>query len=266
MPTCSFCGQEFETSEELGEHMEKEHRSQAEDEMSSRIRKKTLVIKYSLTAIIVIGASLIIPQVLSEAPSALGEAGSDLNLSQDPILGDEEANVSVIMFGDYKCSTCADLNDFLVNEINDDYIRSGKVKLYFINYDYLSVDGGGSSTRTAVASECMLQQNRDEFWNFHNSIYSNQGAITEDWATEDFLVELARKSTNKTNYTRLTECISSEETLEEVNNDKSTGIKLNVGQTPTVFVNGRKVMNPTRENIRKEIEAAISQNESEGDN
>lgn len=266
METCSFCGKEFEASEDLGDHIEKEHRGQAREEMGSRIRKRTMVVKYSLTAVIIIGASLIIPQVLNEAPSALGEAGSDLNLSQDPVLGEESANVSVILFGDYKCSTCAEINSFLVNEIRKDYIETGKAKLYFINYDYLSLEGGGSSTRAAVASECMLQQNREEFWSFHNSIYSNQGVITQDWATEDFLIELARESTNRTNYSRLRECISSEQTLEEVNNDKSSGIKLNVGQTPAVFVNGVKVSNPTPENIRKQIQEALGQNESEGNN
>lgn len=234
--------------------------------MKSRVKKKHLAVKYSLTAVIIISASLVIPQILSEAPKVLEDENPGLNLSEDPLLGNENASVRILVFGDYKCTTCSELNSIFLDQIRREYIETGKAKLYFLNYDYLSIKGGGSSTRAAVAGECMLRQSKEQFWNYHRKIYETQGPVTENWATEEYLLELARKSTKDINYSKLKECISSKKTLERVNKDKSAGIKLNVGQTPAVFVEGEKISNPTLENIRSSIESELAENESERHN
>lgn len=266
MAECSFCGREFDTSKELGDHIEKEHRDEAEEEMTPRWNKKTFAVKYSFAGIVLVGAALLIPQILSEAPTTLETGERPLNLSENPLLGDEDAAVSVVMFGDYKCSSCADISSLLTDESREEFIESGKVKFYFLNYNYLETRNGDSSTSAAVAGECVYRQDKNEFWRFHTALYRNQGDVTQDWATEKYLTNIAQESTSELNYTALRDCISSRETLEEVNSDKEAGIALNVGQTPSVFVNGEKISDPSRETVRARIKEELSGNESEKDN
>lgn len=255
MSECGFCGKEFDDSIELRDHIESEHRKEAEEEMKSGgWKKKHLAVKYSLTLIVIVAAGVLIPQVLDEAAI---QTNSTVTLGDNPMLGEEDANTTIVFFGDYKCTTCAEVNSFLTGEIRRDFIETGDTKLYFLNYDYLNTDSGKSSTRAAVAGECMYRQGEEQFWSFHNTIYDEQGMQTEDWATQDHLMELARQSTSGANYTALEDCISTEASLEQVNQDKRNGLKMAVGQTPSVFINQEKIDNTSTENIRRRLEEAV---------
>jgi len=260
MPECGFCGEEFEEEIDLRDHIESEHREEARDEMTSEgWKKKHLAVKYSLTLIVVILAGVLIPQVLNEA-SVLETEGNDNPITDNPMLGEEEAPVTVVFFGDYKCTTCSGINNyFLTGDFREEFIDTGKAKLYFVNYDYLNTENGDSSTEAAIAGECVNRQNEDQFWRFHNQLFNKQGDQTDDWASQEFLTNLVKESTTGLNYTNFEQCLANQETLEEVNKDKKKGIEMNVGQVPSVLVNGEKVQDPTPESIREKVDAALKQ-------
>ncbi len=259
MPECGFCSQEFEGEEELREHIESEHRDEAKEEMKTGgWKKKHLAVKYTFTLIVILAAGVLIPQVLDEAAET-DMNNSDVDLEGNPMLGGEDANTTIVFFGDYKCTTCAEVNQHLTGDIYDEFIETGQAKLYFLNYDYLNTENGESSTRAAIAGECMYRQSEEQFWSFHNNIYSEQGSQDDEWATTDYLIELAQQSTAGMNYTELESCITSEETLEHVNQDKRTGIDMNVGFVPSVFIDGEKIANTSIENIRNHLEEAVTQ-------
>lgn len=260
MPECGFCGEEFEEQVELRDHIESEHREEARKEMTSEgWEKKHLAVKYSLTLIVIIAAGLVIPQVLNEA-SVLEENNTSNPITDNPMLGDKGAPVTVIFFGDYKCTSCSGIsNYFMTGDFRSEFIDTGQAKLYFVNYDYLNTENGDSSTRAAIAGECVNRQSEEEFWKFHNQIFNDQKDQTEDWASQEYLINLVRDSTSNLNYTEFEQCLTDEETLEKVNNDKRKGIEMNVGQVPSIFVNGEKVEDPTPDNIRIKVEEALDQ-------
>lgn len=256
MPSCGFCSEEFDKSSKLRDHIESEHRDEAKEEMkSSGWKKKHVAVKYSFTLIVILAAGLIIPQVLNEASEA-ERLDHDLEIDGNPMLGEEKANATIIFFGDYKCTTCSEVNKRLTETIYKEFIESGKAKLYFLNYDYLNTEEGESSTRAALAGECMYKQDATQFWNYHNTIYREQGLQTENWATKERLMELARDSTENIDYQALKDCISSRETLKQVNIDKRKGIEMSVGHAPAVFVNKKQIKNPSVENIENALRNA----------
>jgi len=260
MPRCDFCGEEFDEQAPLRDHIESEHREEAREEMKSDgWQKKHLAVKYSLTLMVIIGAGLVIPQILNEA-SLIEENSTENSINSNPMLGEESAPVTVIFFGDYKCTTCSGItNYFITGDFRSRFIDDGKAKLYFVNYDYLNTENGDSSRSAAIAGECVNRQSQEQFWKFHNRVFNEQKDQTEDWATEDYLSNLVRESTSDLNYTEFNRCLTEEETLEEVNKDKKTGISMNVGQVPSVFVNGEKVEDPTPDNIGSKVAEKLGQ-------
>jgi len=258
MAECGFCGEEFDRESDLRDHIESEHREEAREEMTSEgWRKKHLAVKYSLSLLVIIAAGLLIPQILTEA-SVMDENKTNISIADNPTLGEEDAPVSVVFFGDYKCTSCTSINNYLMTgDFRQEFIDTGQAKLYFVNYDYLDTENGDSSTRAALAGECINKQNEEEFWNFHNEIFNDQGDPTEDWASQDYLIDLAKDSTSNLNYTNFEQCLQDEEALEEVNKDKRKGIEMNVGQVPSIFVNREEVEDPTPENIGNKVKEVL---------
>lgn len=267
MVGCGFCEREFNSDKELYIHWKDQHEDELSSDQKEKVKaaekensgnnieemadKKDLVFKGLISVLIMVIAAILIPQMLQEAPETTQNERAGFNLTGQPALGDSEANITVIEFSDYKCPACKRFEEQVKPRIEEEYIETGEVKFYFLNYPFLNTAGDSS---TAVAGECMYRQDNDEFWDFHSAIYENQGSEREDWATEDELADIAESSTGDINYTRLRNCIDQKDMLNEVNRDKTQGIEANVGRTPTVFVNGVMASEPTYTEISSLIQ------------
>lgn len=260
MAECGFCGEEFDRESDLRDHIESEHREEAREEITSEgWEKKHLAVKHTLTIIVVVAAGLVIPQVLTEA-SIADENQTNISIDENPMLGEEDAPVTVIFFGDYKCTSCTGIsNYFMTGDFRSEFIDTGRAKLYYVNYDYLNTENGDSSTKAAIAGECVNKQSEEQFWKYHNKIFNDQKEQTEDWASEDYLINTVRDSTTELNYTSFQQCLAEDQTLEQVNKDKRKGIEMNVGQVPSVFVNRENVEDPTPENIGDKVKEVLQQ-------
>jgi protein-disulfide isomerase len=93
--------------------------------------------------------------------------------SDDVVLGDPNAPVTFIEYGDYQCPFCARFFNDTEPLIRDQYIKTGKVKMIFRNYPFL--DGfvsppGTESEYSAEAAECAKDQGK--FWEYHDALYT----------------------------------------------------------------------------------------------
>jgi protein-disulfide isomerase len=265
MEECSFCGEEFETERELHVHWGKEHSDElnshqedkvkkaerkSEEEKQQKLEKRKKYAFYGLAGFLALAiGALVVPQMI---PSGTSTASS-LDLEGQPMLGNENASVTVVEFGDYRCPYCARFDQAVVSKLRDQYIETGEVKFYFVNFAFL----GQGSQQAAVASECVYNQDKEQFWDFHHAIYENQGSEREEWVTEEFLMNLARENTEGLDYDELQQCISDSETREEVLSDKQMARQNGVGSTPTVFVNDRKINGNSFPVVKSAIEQQL---------
>lgn len=249
MEECGFCGEEFESKEELHLHWGETHGSELnshqqekvkkaerarEERKEQKMRKRKKYGGYGLAAFMAIAVLALLGSQLIQGG---GEQKASFELDRQPAIGNPNASVTVVEFGDYQCPYCARFEQTVFPRLKGDYIRTGKVKFYFINYAYLGED----STEAAVASECVLEQDSQQFWDFHNAVYGNQGSEGSGWVTADRMVSIARESTEDLDYDRLRSCIEGRQTLEEVKRDRRIAQENQVTGTPTVFVNGEQV-------------------------
>ena len=90
----------------------------------------------------------------------------DMNTDGDPILGNEEALVTIIQFSDFQCPYC-DQSRKAVKEILNRYGSSVR----FVHKD-MPLNNGPNSFSAALAAECAHQQRR--FWDYYILLFDNR--------------------------------------------------------------------------------------------
>jgi protein-disulfide isomerase len=267
MAECKYCEEEFESEEEMHLHWGEEHEDELNSHDKEKVKKarrereeaqKTKKQKRRKIAgkALAIGGALIVAVVLGQqALSSMGGQTADLDLEGQPMEGNENANVTVVEFGDYQCPYCKQFDQNTHSRLKENYIDTGEVKFYYVNYAFL----GQGSTDAAVASECVYDQtgNSEQFWNFHHGVFDRQGAENSGWVTTVLMMEIARDTTEGLDYEGLRQCIDSQETLDQVQSERRMGSSNGVTGTPAIYVNGESVPNNDYASIRAAIEQEL---------
>ena len=176
-------------------------------------------------------------QVLDEIITSETDTTKKVTLSSfidnaSPFLGDRNAPITLVEFGDYQCTFCSKF--FLETEksIITNYVKTGKVKLLF--KDFIVV--GGDSLNAANAAHCANDQK--VFWQYHAILYNNWTGEDTGWANLENLYKFANKL--GLDMDMFTECMSESKWKELVRSSHIDGITVGVTATPTFFVIDQK--------------------------
>ena len=134
------------------------------------------------------------------------------------------------------------------------YIDTGAVRSYFLNFQFLGPD----SVTAGIAGECAYEQNPAAFWNYKTYIYRLQGPESEIWATPERLLDIAREYVPELDINELETCLREQRYEEEVEADRLIGQAAGVQGTPTVFVDGTMLENGSYPMVQEAIEAALA--------
>ncbi len=102
-----------------------------------------------------------------------------------PIMGDSNAPITILEWGDYQCTFCYRFHQNTLDTINDDFIKTGKVKLVFKDFPL----NGPDSILAAEAAYCA--QDQEKYWQYHNELYKNWGGERTGWITRESLDRFA---------------------------------------------------------------------------
>ena len=171
--------------------------------------------------------------VLAETPQKQTEITKIQSLSvftdnASPILGNPNAPITMVEFGDYQCTFCSKFFHETENSIITNYIKTGKVKILFKDYIILGQD----SINAANAAHCANDQKL--FWKYHSMLYNNWAGENTGWADLAHLHEFA--NTLGLDMDVFSTCMSDLKWNELVNLSSKDGQKLGVSGTPTFFV------------------------------
>ena len=145
-----------------------------------------------------------------------------------PALGNPNAPITMVEFGDYQCTFCSKFFHETENSIITNYIKTGKVKILFKDYIILGQD----SINAANAAHCANDQKL--FWEYHSMLYNNWAGEDTGWADLTHLHEFA--NTLGLDMDVFSTCMSDLKWNELVNLSSIDGQKLGVTGTPTFFV------------------------------
>ncbi len=112
-----------------------------------------------------------------------------------------------------------------------------KVRVYFLDFPLESIHPW--SRAAAIGGRCVLKQGETAFWKYHDWIYDKQSEINPDNYNAK-LTEWA--GSNGVDPVQLGRCVDSKATDAEVTRTQEMGRALGVDGTPTLYLNGRKLM------------------------
>ncbi len=102
-----------------------------------------------------------------------------------PILGDPNAKVTLVEFGDYQCHFCNVFFHSTEGDILKNYVETGKVKMIFKDYNIIGPDSVNASHGAHCANDQGL------FWEYHDILYSNWTGENNGWASSENLLKFA---------------------------------------------------------------------------
>jgi protein-disulfide isomerase len=104
-----------------------------------------------------------------------------------PILGDATAPVTLVEFGDYQCHFCNVFFHSTEEDILNNYVETGKVKMIFKDYNIIGPDSVNASHGAHCANDQGL------FWEYHDILYSNWTGENNGWASSENLRKFAQE-------------------------------------------------------------------------
>jgi len=112
------------------------------------------------------------------APTPTGVAGASAvkitPSSDDPLLGDEDAKITVYEFSDFQCPYCSRAFTGAVTELkNSNAFKDGDVNFVYRHLPLNSIHP--LAQKAAEASVCA--QNQGKFWEYHDRLFLNQQSL-----------------------------------------------------------------------------------------
>lgn len=158
-----------------------------------------------------------------------------------PLLGDKDAPVSVVEFGDFKCPACKAWGERIYPQLKEDFIDTGKANLSYVNVLF----HGEESTLAALAAESVFKNDPDSYWEFQKALFDEQPEQDHDaaWITVDKLVEVAGNTTD-VDPEQLRKEIEGKAFKKQLEEDNALVEEFKIESTPTVIINGVKLDDP----------------------
>ena len=189
------------------------------------------------------------------APTQAAPAAGPVKItlkSNTPYLGSNSAKVTVVEYADYQCPFCEKWYSSVMPDLKSKYIDTGKIKFIYQDFAFLGAD----SNTAAEASHCAADQNK--FWQYHDYLFSHQGAEGSSWATADHQKEFAKAV--GLNTSQFNSCLDSGKYKQEVLDETAAGRSYGVSGTPSVFINGSIIVGAQpAASFEQAIETALKQ-------
>ena len=147
-----------------------------------------------------------------------------------PYLGDPNAPITLVEFGDYQCFFCNKYFHETEHNILSNYVETGKVKIIFKDFTIIGPD----SIIAANAAHCADEQGK--FWEYHDILYNNWAGENNGWASYDNQLSFAQDV--GLNIDEFSECVKNEKYAAIITDSTSDARSLGLTGTPAFFVIG----------------------------
>ena len=193
--------------------------------------------KYYFAIPIIIGiiAGLIVVTSTANNSNSNELTISKLSENGSPIMGDPNAPITILEWGDYQCTFCYKFHQNTLDVINEEFIKTGKVKLIFKDFPL----NGPDSKLAAEASYCAHDQ--DKYWEYHDQLYENWAGERTGWITREALSEFAKSINLDTS--EFNKCLNESKYENKINSIYEFGKQIGIDATPSFLVfNDEKII------------------------
>ena len=144
------------------------------------------------------------------------------------IMGNPNAKITIVEFGDYQCTFCYKFHDETMKRINEKYIKTENVNFIYKDFPL----NGKQSILASEASYCAEKQGK--FWEYHNTLYNNWGGENTGWITENVLLGFAKDV--RLNLDDFSQCLENSEFRQKVLDNEQFGKNIGINATPSFLI------------------------------
>ncbi len=171
------------------------------------------------------------------------EVAASIGNSKGPSFGPQNAKVTVVEFSDFQCPYCGKAAT-VVDQVKEKY--SDKIHFVFRQFPLPMHENARTAAEAALAANA-----QGKFWQFHDKLFQNQTQLTRP-GLEGFAKDAGL------NVVEFKKALDSKTYASEVDSDVKLGESVAVQGTPTMFINGARVANPTSfETVSAQIDSAL---------
>lgn len=179
------------------------------------------------------------------------EQMAEIDYEGQPFIGEESAPVEIVEFGDYKCPHCEEFNESIVPYITEQFVETGKAKLYFMNYAFIAPD---SNTAASFAETVYQELGNDKFWAFHDLLFANQ----ENFMNEEFLKGVLAEVASSEETEKVMVAFGENKGKNALDKDMQMAKSLNINSTPTIYIGGKKFEGATIDDFAEAVKEAAN--------
>ncbi|MFN4218152.1 MAG: DsbA family protein [Candidatus Bipolaricaulia bacterium] len=206
--------------------------------------RQPMLLGIAVGGVVVVG--LIVLTVLLSRPGESFQVTRPVGQDFLPELGDPNAPVTIYEYADFQCPACGVFARQYKLRIEEDYIKTGKVRLVFKNFAFL----GQESIWAAEAAYCAAEQGG--FWAYHDKLFANQRGENRGAFSKPNLVRFARELGLKTEDFQT--CLDSGRYRQKVQDETREGQAQGVNSTPSFIINGQLIRGVDYLGLREAIE------------
>jgi len=162
---------------------------------------------------------------IPSAPTGVALVSAKELEDDDPFLGDEDAPLTIVEFSDFQCPFCGRFRDQTLDQIEEEYIDTGKVKFVYRDFPLSSIHP--FAQKAAEASECADDQ--DKFWEYHDVLFENQRSL-DTGSLKKYAVDLGLDTSE------FNTCLDSGKHADEVTKDLNDAQRAGGRGTPFFIV------------------------------
>ncbi len=179
-------------------------------------------------------------QPSQQAPSAPSIDMSAL-IDDDAVKGDKDAPVTIIEWSDFECPFCGKFYSQTLGQIEEEYIKTGKVKLVYRDFP---LGFHTNAQKAAEAAECAGEQGK--YYDMHDKLFEKgvKGGVNSfKQYAEDIGLNTAEFDS----------CLDSGKMASEVQKDMQDGGAAGIRGTPGFIINGQLISGAQPFSVFKQI-------------
>ncbi len=166
-----------------------------------------------------------------------------ISTDDDPSRGEKNAPVTIVVFTDFQCPSCAAMHP-VVDEVAKAY--SNRVRLVIRDFPLAMHAQARKAAEAANAANA-----QGKFFEYIAVLFKNQSALD--------VASLKKYATDLgLDRARFDAALDSGQYAAEVNSDATEGEAYGVDGTPTIFINGVRLRNLTADGLRAAIDRALA--------
>lgn|SRR5574341_734022 len=163
-------------------------------------------------------------------PTPVPQYVPNVSEDDDPVLGPDNAPVTIVEFSDFQCPYCKRFVDQTFNQLREEY--GDQIRIVYRDFPLSSIHP--DAELAAEAAECAADQGK--FWEMHDTIFANQTLGIGRDALLGFAEDVGL------DMEEFTTCLDNGTHRDEIAKDLQDGTSYGVSGTPTFFINGYRLV------------------------